>query len=325
MAVNDIISKTDYNTIRDKIANILGTGSADKGYGQVLQSSQVTESNKVTVNEYTNLKYDIINTHLHQYNTLPTLPTPAEGNTIKYHLTDQPVEYWLSVANTLDANRLTLPPMGRYKTTNWGTSSYDAGNWGRYSATDELVFYFTVTFTSAENARHFFNSGSQIEITSSRTGGTSSSQNNTWTSTLTSAGARVFSGGYPGTGVNPNDGLNYFRCANSYVSPWYTRTNSSPYGANAYRIYANTPSVPDNSTGSASTVEFKVSFYDGYVDPDDAASSLSGLRTAPDDLVNGTFSVSVRTIEATGTMQPPSAGTFTVETPTVTFNSWSLV
>jgi len=325
MAVNDKISKTDYNTIRDKIANILGTGSATRGYGQVLQSSQVTESNKVTVNEYVNLQYDIINTHLHQYNTVPTLPTPSEGNTIKYHLTDQPVEYWLSVANTLDANRLTLPPLGRYKTTNFGTSNYNAGNWGRYSSSDELVFYFTVTFTTAEKARHFFNSGSQIEITSSRTGGTSSSQNNTWSSTLTTAAAQVFSGAYPGTGDSPTDGLNYFRCAGSYVSPWYTRTNSSPYGANVYRIYARTPGVTSNSAGTAPTVEFKVSFYDGYVDPDDAVPSGPGQRTAPDDLVNGTFSVSIRTIEATGTMQPPSAGTFTVETPSITFDSWSLV
>jgi hypothetical protein len=40
-AVGEIIAAADYNTIRNKVANILGVGSASSGYGQTLNSETV--------------------------------------------------------------------------------------------------------------------------------------------------------------------------------------------------------------------------------------------------------------------------------------------
>ena len=51
-----------------------------------------------------------------------------------------------------------------------------------------------ITFVSADAARYFFNSGGKIRFSSSRTRGSSTSQNNAWTNVLNSAGTIEFGG-----------------------------------------------------------------------------------------------------------------------------------
>ena len=67
-AVNSTILKVDYNSIRDKVVGVLGFGSGNFGYGQQarIQSTAVSEDSKVTINEWANLRYDIINAYKHQ-------------------------------------------------------------------------------------------------------------------------------------------------------------------------------------------------------------------------------------------------------------------
>ena len=174
----------------------------------------------------------------------------------------------------------------------------------------------TISFNSAAEARHFFNSGSLIRISSSRTGGTTSgssstiaAQNNSWTNLLTTAGDIDFGGGLPGTGVNPNNGQNYFRCRNSFDT-YNTETDSSPYGANDWFLQARTPSVADNSNGTASTLEIKSIWDDGHVP----------IGRATVDGVDGTLGISVTTVEARGLLFP-SGPLFQVSSPTVTFSA----
>jgi hypothetical protein len=66
MPVNDIITQAEYNNIRNKVIGVLGTGSGNSGYGQPLNSSAVALGTRVTVNEYANLRFDIINAWVHQ-------------------------------------------------------------------------------------------------------------------------------------------------------------------------------------------------------------------------------------------------------------------
>jgi hypothetical protein len=91
MAVNDRIYKTDYNNIRNKVVGILGTGSGNSGYGQPLRSSAVSESDKVTINEWANLYYDIVNCYVHQTAAAPGSPTSAVVDTLIRHSTDATV------------------------------------------------------------------------------------------------------------------------------------------------------------------------------------------------------------------------------------------
>ena len=85
-AVNSKIIKADYNSIRDKVVAVLGNGSGNSGYGQQARivSTAVDENTKVTINEWANLRFDIINAYKHINGSNPTTAVVAEGNTIRY-------------------------------------------------------------------------------------------------------------------------------------------------------------------------------------------------------------------------------------------------
>ncbi len=314
-AVNDKISKTDYNNIRDKVAKVLGTSltsDATYGYGQVLQSSQVSESTRITINDIANLRYDIINAWTHLNGAAPSSPalvTVTEGATIRYNLTDAPVSQFDTFANTLLANRLNSPHSSQRITVNKGTTSSTwPGPYGSFWVS-LATCTITMTFSSAERARHFFNSGGTISFSASQSGGSGTSQNTSWRNLLASIGSRTWGGNTPGSGVSPGDGQNFYRCTNTF-GQWYSASASSPYGSNTYKLYARTPFVANNSTGTANVVEFKVEFVDGHV----------GIAGGPDS-VDGTFTIAAETLESFGVLQPITAGNFTVESPTVSLGT----
>lgn len=83
MTVNKVIQKADYNLIRNSVTQLLGTGAGSRGYGQKIASSEVDEASKVTVNEWANLAYDIINVYNHQTGSNPTLSAALVNSLIR--------------------------------------------------------------------------------------------------------------------------------------------------------------------------------------------------------------------------------------------------
>jgi hypothetical protein len=326
-AVNSIINKADYNSIRDSLVEIMGAGSGPNGWGQQarIRSSAVTESNTVTINEWGNLRYDIINAHTHIYGSTPTTAQVYEGNTIRYSPTftpdtctiDTPPAQYITWVNTLVANKWTVHA-SQSSTTSAITSSREwPGIFGN-TWNSKIACTVNLSWTSAAQARYFFNSGGLVRLSSSRTNSASSTlggsnqQNIAWTSILSTAGTQSFGGNTPGTGTTPADAQNFYRLSNSY-QVWYTATGSSPYGSNAYRISAKC-NVVNNSTGTATSVDFLLEFIDGYT----ASGPAVPENPPPGDDVDGIFSVSASTLYATGIMIPTGTGNFIVETPTVT-------
>ena len=179
-------------------------------------------------------------------------------------------------------------------------------------------------WSNANDARYWFNSGGQIRVSASRSGGTAVSQNTSWTSLLSSAGTQQFGGANPGTGTFPSDGLNWYRTTSTFQT-YYTATASSPYGANNYQLQARCLDQPSNSSGLASQLEIRVLFTDGYVDPG-IAPQFPGPQAAtpamfpPGDAVDGTLTVNVSSLYATGIMVPASQ-LFTVVNPIIAVGS----
>ena len=340
-SVNSKILTADYNDIRNKLVSILGTGSGTQGWGQAsrINSTAVSESNKVTVNEWANLRFDIINAYRHINGSNPTMAIPQANNTIRYTSSftpdtgtlDVPQKQYDDWMNNIIANRFTVAA-GESATTTV-TSVNRSTSW--YSEVSCIVGFY---FNNANKARWFFNSGGQIRISSSRSGGATSDQNNSWTSLLSTVGTQLFGGNNPGTGTTPSDGTNWYRCTNSFQT-YYTATASSPYGLNTFRLQARVTDVANNSTGTAAYGEIKVIWTDGYVDPgvqpgsnwpigtpvgEGTAGGGQQLATPadfpPDDVVDGTLTVSVNTRYATGIMVPSSA-VFTINPPTVGIGS----
>lgn len=320
MPVNDKIRVPDYNNIKSKIESIMGAGAGNSGYGQSVLSFAVNESNKVTVNEWGLLRYDIINAYKHIYGVIPTIVLPTDGSRVRYSNTfvpdsgasDAPVTQFDTYCNTITANRFTVHP-SQSATQNLGSTSTTWPNVNAAYWTAGISCIVTATWPNATQARYFFNSGGQIRIASSRSGGSSTQQNTSWTSILSSAGTRSFGANTPGTGTSPLDGTNFYKCTDGF-QVWYTNSGSTPYGSNSYRLSARTPGVSNNSSGTAASIDFLVQFIDNYVDPGN-----SGLGDNPNtiDAVDGTFTVSVSNLYATGVLEPPGTGNFTVQQPTI--------
>lgn len=287
---------------------MLGSGTADRGYGQVLQSQPVSPSSKVSINDWANLRYDIINAYKHINGVNPITAEVFEGNTIRYTTSFTPDTGTLDVpqtqydiwADNIDFNRFTIAP-GESGTTATVSSSRTT------SWVSECTCLITFNWTDAAQARYWFNSGGRIRISVSRTGGASTLQNNNWTSILASAGTINFGGAFPSANTTPNDGTNWYRTTSTF-QPYSTISGTSAYTANRYLLEARCVGVASNSAGTAAQGEIRVRFRDLYTDPG---------PPLPDDVVDGTLTVSVSTLFAAATPLVPGSGLFTVEQPVI--------
>jgi hypothetical protein len=298
------IAATDYNAIRNKIAEILGTGTGQKGYGQPLSSAAVFAGNNITKNQWDLLRFDLVNAKVHQDGVLPSIVTISSGDFIGYGA-GYPNTNYDAIAEQAILNRfnigagqsvLSLAPMTGE--TAPGVISR-TGSW-----TTQSQCTLTMTFATANDARYFFNSGGKIRFTSSRTGGTTSSQNTQWTNLLnTTAGTINFGAQTPVT-------VNFYTLTTAYQQ-WYTVSASSPYAANFYRIEALCNCTdPTNVNGTASVVTFRITWGDSYVDVD---------PSPPGDLVDGTLSLTVEEFKASGSLIP--SGSFAITSPSYSISA----
>ena len=315
-SVNSKIKTVDYNNAQNRVNTVLGPTNVNSGYGQLVQSLPVSTGNKVSVDQFAALRFDIINAYRHIYGTSPSnVDAKTISDKIRYSTSTQPIDYWERVLiNDIQPNKLDEPPISQRISTNHGARDYTLA-WA-----DTLQADFTVSFTSAENARKFFNSGGTVRIESSRTGGSSSQQNTSWTSLLSTAGERVFGANQPTTGLGTMNGGNFYRLTNVFQS-WSSVTASGPYSLNDWTIFAKSD-VANNSTGTATTVTFRIQWNDDHeAQGGPPAEGTVGVGTFGPDVVDGTLSYSVVTFEAFGALQPASAGNFEVETPAVSLGS----
>jgi len=336
-ATHDLIDPDYYNDMQLKIQRVLGDGITDGfgylGYGQPVLSSQVSTSNKVTVEQYSNLRYDIWNAWNHLNNALPSgsnevnMLEVTERKKIRYQAPasggpSMPVDKWGAFVNSIYSNARNLAVAGQRRTVNHGSSSLTwpnatyGDNWS-----DSVICSVFVLFSSLDDSRHFFNSGSSIDITSTRTGGSVTNQNTSWTSILNSAGTQKFSGNHPATGSGPTfTGGNFYKCTSTFQQPYVDVVGSSPYSLNRYRIFARTPNQANPHLTGADTIEFRVEFIDDHEEqggPPAVGPSNPGDGGFGPDVVDGQITVTVQTTEATGTLQPGGAGSFDIATPIV--------
>jgi hypothetical protein len=322
-AVNSKILQADYNDIRNKIVTVLGNGSGNSGYGQQARiiSVPVTEGTTVTINEWANLRFDIINAYKHINGVNPTTAQVVENQTIRYTSNFTPDTGTLDVPqNQYDvwANNITTNRFGIAAGESGTTTAVSASRTGPWISQCTCTIQFN--WANSDQARYWFNSGGKIRISASRSGGIESptlgyQQNQAWTTLLSSAGTQSFGGAAPNASLvtSPNDGTNWYRTTNTFQT-FYTATASSPYGSNNYQLQARCVDVANNSSGTAASGEIRVVFNDGYVDP--ATPPHSPTTVLPVDGVDGTLTVSVSLLFATGIMVPSSA-VFTVTNPTV--------
>jgi hypothetical protein len=317
-AVNSKILQADYNSIRDKVVAVLGNGSANFGYGQEarLVSTAVAEGTNVTINEWANLRFDIINAYKHINGSNPITAEVVAGNTIRYtgNFTpdtgslDVPQKQYDDWADNITTNRFTVAPSESGETAVVASSRTTA-----WVSQCQCVIQFY--WANANDARYWFNSGGRIRISASRTGGSISTQNTSWTNLLSAAGTQTFGGALPSTGTTPNNGTNWYKTTSTFQT-FYTATATGAYTSNNYQLQARcVEPITSNSGGTALRGEIRILFTDGYTDS--GAIGPPALNPPPGDDIDGTLTVSVSTVFASNSIMVPSSAVFTVVQPTI--------
>ena len=282
------ILAAQYVTIQDKAESLIGAGSVTRGYGQAVQSSDVFTGNTITKAQWDLIKFDIINIKLHQDGVLPGVVTVNVGDPINFGASAPNTNYD-TLLETAITNRFQIA--GSQSVVNSTASQTYTTPWST-----SLTATLTCTFSTADQARYFFNSGGKVRFTTTLSGGSSTLQINTWTNFLASVGTRSF-GADTGT-------VNYYTHTNSFqIYDQISVSAAYQYSGNNYRLEART-NVSNNSTGTATQLFLRVTLSDSYVDPG---------APAPGDLVNGTLTIAASELKASGLLQP--SGTFAITSP----------
>jgi len=298
MASGSNIEDTDYNTIQDKAQLLMGTGSGSRGYGQTVQSTDVFQGNLITKAQWDLIKYDIINIKLHQDGTLPPVVNVNFGDPIGYGASAPNTNYDILLDDAI-AKRFLVA--GSQSIVSAKASQTYSTPWSVQAQAT-----LTVTFATADQGRYFFNSGGKVRFTASLVGAVTTPQITAWVNFLSSVGTVSF-------GADTDPAINYYTLTNSYQT-YFQSFLSSSYSANSYKLEARTD-VANNSTGTATVLELRISLLDSYVDPDVAF----GVSFPPADVVNGTLTIAASELKASGLLQP--SGTFSITSPTYSLSS----
>ena len=267
------------------INTIWGSGTSDKGYGQSTTISAVSAGSSITATQWTTLFSRLTSIANHQGTSITALTNPSAGNSIDAKSTLE-ANLGTCVTNRLNAvsNDADITTSG----TRTGT-----GTW----YTETLVTY-TVSFSSNNHARYFFNGGGMIRISSSRSGGTSNNKNLEWTDLCGDIGTVCITGGtssatiagtsYSGTdkigggGAAPtmNDNYGFYDSTTSEIQIFKQYADTSPYTANYIRM-----TMSDNGAG---VITIKVKYRD---DAADTTSDYYGAQTH--DKVDGSLTTTM--------------------------------
>jgi hypothetical protein len=300
MTTGSNITAASFKTIQDKADRLLGSGDGSRGYGQTVQSTDYSVGTRIEKAQWDLLRFDIINIRTHQDGSPPPIVTANIGDVISFGAASTNTNSD-TLLETATINRFNIGP-GRSIVSAINTRTFTS-NWS-----SQAQCTLTATFSNADQARHFFNSGGKIRILSSRTGGAPTQQNNAWTNILSSVGLKEF-------GANTNPTVNFYTLTNAYQI-FHQNSLSTPYSANNYRLEARC-NVSNNSNGTATVVEIRVSLNDLYVDP--ASPPHTPSTVLPIDSIDGTLSIVFEELKATGALVP--SGTFTITGPAYSVSS----
>ena len=239
MAQFTLALANEYNTVRNTVVNVLGTGAGTKGYGSPISSYTVAVGNFIGSAEFTALTSDINACYRHITNANASLaPVVANGiitwaNFLSYQ----------QAATFIDNNSDTN---GGAVSTPSNSVTLPAG-WGNASGNEVATMNGTLTFASAGAMRFFFNQANSIRMTGSGVGG--SDIKGPMFSTL--AGS-----------INLN-----FNQANYRTSTGASQTAKSTTNPYGYSGPVNTPAVDSQivvtfSAPSGNTINFSIVCYD---------------------------------------------------------------
>lgn len=322
-STGSVILDDDYNifatgnaagTGDNNVANVntvWGTGNGDKGYGQTTLPvlSAVTAGQTVTATQWSTMLSRISSAASHQASSITSITSPVAGDTI-------------SAYAALSTNITTIYN-NRLNCTSSGTSITSGGSVDRTTSwATSVTFTQTITFSSGDAARYFFNAGGRVTLSYSRSGGSVNSQNTAITDLCTAVGTITITGGsgtatisggsYTGTNKTGGSGsptiastTGYYDLTTSNVQV-FTQSSSSYYGYEGNSVTINVKSNgtqgSNADTGSVITVYTTVAKSGGL-------TTCDGTLNATMTLVPSETTYTTTTSWGTPTMSGSQTGT----------------
>jgi hypothetical protein len=237
--------------------------------------------------QWNQLRTDLLKTRQHQTGVDETsnLTLASTSSIISEALRAQ----YDNMADTVTANRLAVA-------SNQGTLENVVSPYQRTSAWNgTLTHTFTITFSSFDAARHYFNAGGNFQISASRTGGNSGSKNNTWTLMLSQMGTITMN--YTTTVCGDPSAtaqtfpIGFYSLTGSDQLIFRKQAPAGAYAENDYFIYARL-------TGN--NIVFSIVFQDE--DAGDLNNPSPGFPPGPvqDEDVDGTLTSSIQMFRPSG-------------------------
>jgi hypothetical protein len=246
---NTLILATDYNLVQSKIASVMGEGSGTKGYGQnPLASSQVGQFSKITAKQWNDLRSDVLRARQHQtgQDLSSNLIVASANTTISEAQRAALLNMAIDTENPVDSDGnlipVSPPPPTELARSNLFNELVRTQKWnGEISHTVDIIW------PTANDARYFFNSGGNIEFSSSFSPSVSGLKGISWSTLLQNMGTfrfswdRVYTTGSAFTGPG-----GFYKLTTIPVTIAQKETSSSAYVPNEYRITARVNSTLPN-------------------------------------------------------------------------------
>jgi len=175
------------------------------------------------------------------------------------------------------------------------STSSATGNSATYTSAwaNSLTATTTYTFGSESALRGYFNGGGAIGFSSSRSGGSSTTQNTNWTDTLSAMGDVMMLHDTASGSSGTNAGKGVYELGTGYATVW-TKFGSGSYSSNFFKMECKV-----NSTTNPTIITAKATWSDphaegsGALGPDGIAGT--GDEDFNNDGIDGTLTLNGRT------------------------------
>lgn len=256
---------------------VWGTGTGDKGWGQSSPISAVSAGSVITATQWTTLLNRMVAEANHTGTSITAITNPAAGDTITAYsaLSTNITNIFAGRNNAAGVGSAITANGVATRSTAWATS---------------LAATHTITFSSTDAARYFFNAGGRITWAGARSGGSTNDKNTSWTNLLTACGTINWTTGtstqsiagtsYTGTTKIGGSGSATVNTGYGYYDFTGTPTQVFIQYSSAYLYTVNYVQILMSISGSVITMT--VNFVDAEASPEE---NVDGTLTSTVTLV----------------------------------------
>lgn len=278
-----LIQASDYNTLAwgstgggtyvdsDNLAVVWGTGTGRYGYGQSTSSfTQVAATNTVTATQWTGLLGQMTAAKNHNGATFTTMASSVTAGTV--------ITYINTVAGNLTNLKAASGTSAGALSDSAATNKTTASGWN-----GSITHTHTVTFSSADAARYFFNAGGTIKITPSIPN-SGAARELEWYDLTTKVGTVTFGyrnttksgAGTATTLLNANNG-GYWNLSTTAATHFLMYADTAPYTTDYIQIQAAWSGVSAN--GGYPVITFTTTWNNAYTNVLDTSNPVDNIAT----------------------------------------------